>query len=164
MVLLLETHVGYCIDFFAGDLTLRPLESGEFAVSRGAGDGRRIASEAVFKDARAAVHAFEEARRDAELGYDFEWVDLPRHRALVVDDTVPLEDRVYAAGNLIDSDQDDDDFSLLVELAGRGNLPDAVARELGGSVAMGVRREGRASDVREVLSPKAREGFDERLK
>ena len=76
LVTLLESNVGYQIDFFGGLLSLYQLEDLRFSVNRYEHDAKsgrnKWIFEEIFENARDAVEFFEQKRRECELGFDIE--------------------------------------------------------------------------------------------
>jgi hypothetical protein len=76
IITLLESNVGYSIDFFGGMLLIRQLEDLTFAVSHEKYNPKKEAFifqfEKLFKDSVTATKFFLQKRREYELGYDFE--------------------------------------------------------------------------------------------
>ena len=76
IITLLESNVGYGIEFFGGMLKLIQLEDLTFAISHEKFDAEtkkfHFKFEKIFTDANEATHFFLQKRREYELGYDFE--------------------------------------------------------------------------------------------
>lgn len=76
IITLLQSNVGYGIEFFGFALHIRQLESLEFAVSREKYNPEtqrdEFDFEKIFTDVREATEFFLQKRREYQLGYDFE--------------------------------------------------------------------------------------------
>lgn len=76
IIILLQSNVGYGIEFFGFALHIQQLDNLDFAVSRKKYDPEtrrdEFDFEKIFTDAKEATEFFLLKRREYELGYDFE--------------------------------------------------------------------------------------------